>query len=97
MATKPVDILFAQAHFWHLVERAAAGEEILIAQGGRPVVRLISARPSPPKRPRRVGALKGKIWMSPDFDAPLPPAIGEAFGVSYSNAKKRSLRRLRDK
>jgi antitoxin (DNA-binding transcriptional repressor) of toxin-antitoxin stability system len=64
-----------------LVERAARGEEIVIAKGGHPVARLIPVTSTQNKRRRRVGALKGKIWISPDFDAPLPPEIAKAFGI----------------
>ena len=48
-----------------LVERAAAGEEIVIAKAGKPMARLV---PIAPHRPRRSGFLKGKIWIADDFD-----------------------------
>ena len=57
-----------------LVDQAAAGEEILIAKNGKPMAKLV------PIRVRRTpGRLKGKIWMSDDFDAPLPQDIIDSF------------------
>lgn len=51
-----------------LVDQAAAGEEIIIAKNGKPMAMLV-----PYRKPRRKpGRLKGKIWMSDDFDAPMP-------------------------
>lgn len=49
-----------------LVERALAGEEIVIARNGEPLVKLV---PVPKERkPRIPGRLKGKVWMAPDFE-----------------------------
>jgi len=49
-----------------LVERALAGEEILIARNGKPLVRLV---PVPSKPPNRIpGRSKGRVWISPDFE-----------------------------
>lgn len=69
----------AKTNFSKLVRRAEAGEEIVVARGGEPVAKIV-AYSVPPKKPRRPGALKGKIWIAPDFDE-LPPEIAEAFGV----------------
>jgi prevent-host-death family protein len=54
-----------------LVARAEAGEEIVIARGKEPVVRLLSI--ANPKRRPRFGVLKGKLNI-PDsfFFDPLP-------------------------
>lgn len=58
----------AKTHLSRLLERVAAGEEIIIAKAGKPVARLV---PIEPGRPKRVfGDLKGKVWISPDFDKP---------------------------
>ncbi|WP_376087364.1 type II toxin-antitoxin system Phd/YefM family antitoxin [Roseomonas sp. CCTCC AB2023176] len=60
-----------------LVDRAAAGEEIVIAKGGRPLARLVPlARRD---RPRELGFLKGRVSVGPDFDAPLPEDMQRAF------------------
>ena len=70
---KPVNIHAAKTHFSRLVERAAHGEEIVIARDGRPVARLMSL--AAPGRRRRLGLLKGKIKIAANFDAPLPARI----------------------
>ena len=61
-----IDIRDAQAQFSRLLKRVAAGEEIIIANAGKPVARLVPYKESPPRR--KPGSLKGKIWISPDFD-----------------------------
>ena len=60
----------AKTHLSRLVEAAAKGEEIVIAKAGRPMARLVPLRPSARKE-RKPGALKGKIWVAGDFDAPM--------------------------
>ena len=75
--SKPVNIHEAKTNFSRLVERAAKGEEIVIARAGRPLARLMPL--ASPTRPRRAGLLKGRIRISKDFDAPLPRAIARAF------------------
>ena len=49
-----------------LVERALAGEEIVIARNGTPVVRLVPVAQK--AEPRVPGRLKGQIWISRDFE-----------------------------
>ena len=66
----------AKTQLSRLAQRAAEGEEIVIARNGRPVARLVGMDA---RKPRRLGLAKGRIWISPDFDAPLPPDIQEAF------------------
>jgi len=52
-----------------LVDEAAAGKEIIIAKNGTPMAKLV---PYKTKVLRTPGKHKGKIWMSKDFDAPMP-------------------------
>ncbi len=66
----------AKTQLSKLAERAAQGEEIVIARNGRPLARLM---PMPERRPIRLGLWKGQIHMGDDFDDPLPPDIQEAF------------------
>lgn len=66
----------AKTHLSKLVERAAQGEEVVIAKAGRPVARLVPYVES--DEPRKLGAWKGRIWMADDFDE-LPPDILAAF------------------
>ena len=49
-----------------LVERALAGEEIIIGRNGTPLVRLVPVRKT--AEPRVPGRSKGRIWISPDFE-----------------------------
>ena len=57
--SKPVNIADAKARLPELVERAAQGEEIVIARNGKPRARLVAIMPipstgcySPSRRPR---------------------------------------------
>ena len=65
-----INIHQAKTQLSRLVERVAGGEEIIIAKSGKPVARLV---PYTPKRAaRRPGAMRGKIRIKKNFDAPLP-------------------------
>jgi prevent-host-death family protein len=64
-----INIYKAKTHLSRLVDEAAAGEDIIIARGGKPIARL--TRLQPPRRPLRFGLLKGKVKVAADFDAPL--------------------------
>jgi len=68
----------AKTHFSKLVERAAAGEEIIIGKAGKPVARLVPYKAPRTLPKRKLGAWKGKVWMAPDFDT-LPPEVIAAF------------------
>jgi len=70
-----VNVHEAKTHLSRLLERVLAGEEILIAKAGNPVARLTRVV----REPRRPGRLKGRITISPDFDAPLPEPMAAAF------------------
>ena len=59
----------AKTHFSRLVERALAGEEIVIARDGVPLITLEPLRPS--GQPRTPGLSRGKGRVADDFDAPL--------------------------
>lgn len=69
---KPVNIYDAKTHFSALIDRAARGEEIVIARAGKPVARLV---PLEPAKKRTPGAWRGRVWIAPDFDAPLPEDV----------------------
>jgi prevent-host-death family protein len=74
---KPVNIHEAKTHFSKLIERVAAGEEVIIARNGKPVAKLV---PLPSGPPRRVfGSMRGQIWIADDFDDPLPPELQKYF------------------
>jgi prevent-host-death family protein len=69
----------AKTKLSQLVERAAAGEEIVIARRGTPVVRLTPITETSSMAAVR-GSLKGRITMADDFDE-LPAEFTEAFGT----------------
>jgi prevent-host-death family protein len=68
-----INIDDAKSRLSQLVERAEAGEEIVIARGGRPAARLVPFRPAPVKR--KPGRLRGRIRVGRDFDDPLPSGL----------------------
>ena len=65
-----VNIYDAKTQLSKLIEEAAAGNDVVIARGGKPVARLTRLASS--KRKLKFGVLKGKLKVSADFDAPLP-------------------------
>lgn len=67
----------AKSQLSRLIDRAAAGEEIIIARAGKRVARLTAY--VEPTRPRVGGQWLGKVHISDDFDAPLPPETLDAF------------------
>jgi prevent-host-death family protein len=67
----------AKTNLSELVERAAGGEEIVIAKRGKPKALLVPlARVHPLRRP---GQGRGKWHIGKDFDAPLPEGVLDAF------------------
>ena len=64
-----VNLYEAKTNLSKLVERAAAGEEIVIAKAGKPKAVLMPYRPGK----RRLGQnFLGITYIAEDFDAPLP-------------------------
>ncbi|MEQ8815176.1 MAG: type II toxin-antitoxin system Phd/YefM family antitoxin [Thalassobaculum sp.] len=76
---KTVNLYEAKTHLSQLVDRAAAGEEIVIAKAGRPLARLVPISRRTERRP--LGLLRGRVQVSEDFDAPLPDDVADAFGT----------------
>ncbi len=60
----------AKTHLSRLVERAEAGEEVIIARGRTPVVKLVRAEARVPAR--RFGAMRGRARVTSAFFKPLP-------------------------
>ncbi|HZO12358.1 MAG TPA: type II toxin-antitoxin system Phd/YefM family antitoxin [Polyangiaceae bacterium] len=73
---RQVNIHAAKTHLSKLVDDAAAGEEIIIARGGKPVARLVAIARRGRRKP---GLLKGRIRIARDFDAPLAMELIEQF------------------
>ena len=67
---RSVNLHYAKTHLSRLVDEALAGEEIVLARAGTPVVRLVPVEAS--KRQRRLGLDQGKMWIAEDFDEPMP-------------------------
>lgn len=77
MAAESVNIHDAKTHLSKLVDKVAAGGEVIIAKAGKPVARLVPlARIG---QIRKLGALKGRLKIPDDFDAPLPAKVLAAF------------------
>jgi len=68
-----VNVHEAKTHLSKLLNRVAAGEEIVIARYGRPAARIVPIQKA--VGPRRLGRLKGRIRIAGDFDAPLPAKL----------------------
>ncbi len=62
-----INMYDAKTNLSKYVDRAAQGEEIWIGKYGKPLAKLVPMS----QQPRKLGALKGKIWMSDDFDEPM--------------------------
>lgn len=72
-----VNIHDAKTHFSKLVNQVLKGEEIIIARGGKPLIRLTPYTEEP--QTRRGGQFRGLINISEDFDAPLPEDMLKQF------------------
>ena len=75
---KIVTIHAAKTNLSKLIEQACAGEEIVIARGSEPVVRLVPVAPLKPQR--KPGTLKGKLTVPDSFFDPLTDDELEAWG-----------------
>ena len=64
-----INIRDAKTNFSKLIEAVARGKEVVIAKAGKPAARLVPVQPQ--KTVRKPGALKGKMRIARDFDAPL--------------------------
>ena len=73
-----INIHEAKTHLSRLLERVERGEEIILARAGKPIARLVRFE-EPAPRQRQGGQLRGQIWISDDFDAPLPEEIQKYF------------------
>ena len=71
-----VNMREAKRQLSRLGELAWRGEKVIITKADKPYLDLTPHRAGEQKR--RLGLLKGKIWISPDFDA-TPAAVIEEF------------------
>jgi prevent-host-death family protein len=77
---KTVNIQAAKTHLSRLVDEAVAGQEIVLAKAGKPLVRLTPVQPD--ASPRTPGAWRGKVRMAKDFNAEDPEIIALFEGSS---------------
>lgn len=82
-----VSLYEAKTHLSRLVDRAAAGEEIVIAKSGRARARLVPLEDT--RALRTPGQGKGKWRVGRAFDAPLPEEVVRAFEQGESAGDQR--------
>jgi len=70
----------AKTHLSRLVERAEAGEDVIIQRNGKPAVRLVPVVEEPRSLASVRGAWRGRVHIAEDFDV-LPQDIVEAVGA----------------
>ena len=63
---KTVSVHEAKTHLSRLLERVAAGDEVIISKSGKPVARLIAIANKQPKVV--LGSDRGKVCIAPDFN-----------------------------
>jgi prevent-host-death family protein len=68
MMGEPISIHAAKTHLSRLIARVEAGEEIVIARGRKPVVKLVPIAPKPKRVP---GRWKGQFTIAPEFFDPM--------------------------
>jgi prevent-host-death family protein len=72
-----INVHAAKTHLSQLLARVEAGEELVLARAGHPIARLVPFQAT--RAPRKFGGWRGRVWISDDFDAPLPDSIDTAF------------------
>ena len=79
-----VNILEAKTNFSQLLAAVAAGEEVIIANRGKPVA-MLTPIPSKPHRTTGFGALAGKMWVADDWDSPETNAAINQIMIDAAN------------
>lgn len=74
----PVNVHEAKTHLSRLLKQVESGHEVVIARAGTPIAKIVPIEPPRPKLPV-FGTLAGQVWISEDFDDPLPDDV---FGLS---------------
>jgi prevent-host-death family protein len=64
-----VNVHDLKTNYSKYLDKVAGGQEILLGKHGKVVAKIVPLAQA--QQPRVPGALKGKIWMSNDFDAPM--------------------------
>ena len=94
--TRQINIAEAKAKLSELLDRALAGEEVVIARAGKPLARLVPVDPRPP---RKKGAWRGwaadvssEVFLEPMDPEDLDAAEGkfsDEFGISLPRFEKK--------
>jgi prevent-host-death family protein len=71
-----VNVYDAKTRLSQLLDQALAGEDVIIARNGKPVVQLVPVQRKPVQR--QPGAWKDKGWIADDFDD-TPDEVTESF------------------
>jgi prevent-host-death family protein len=71
MPTKTVEVQQTQTYLKELLSLVVKGTEIILTQGSTPIARLVPIATSSTSS-RVAGLHLDAIWMSNDFDEPLP-------------------------
>lgn len=69
-----VSIADIKAHLSDYINKAEAGEVIIVTRHNKPVVELRSIE-QPESAPRPIGLCRGEFVVPEDFDAPLPEDV----------------------
>ena len=72
-----VNLCDAKTRLSQVVDKAAAGEDVVVSRNGKPLVRITQLQVA--KRRIQYGVLEGKMSIAADFDAPLPDGILAGF------------------
>ncbi|HEY3115328.1 MAG TPA: type II toxin-antitoxin system Phd/YefM family antitoxin [Chloroflexota bacterium] len=84
-----INMYEAKTHLSRLVDRAEAGEEIIIARNGKPAAKLIPVARD--KAPRVGGSMRGLIHVSDNFDDPDPEFEALFYGETEEEIAKDKL------
>jgi len=73
-----VSITQAKAQLSKYLKKVEQGQTVVLTRRNRPIANI---RPIPPRkrRPRPIGLCAGEFVVPPDFDAPLPKDLLNAF------------------
>ena len=88
MAAKTVTIEEAQTNLPELIALVEQGKEVIIAKGKEPLAKLApltQPQENGTNLPRVFGEYAGQVWLSNDFDAPLPVTTHAIFGLALAD------------
>ncbi|OWW04574.1 prevent-host-death protein [Rhizobium sp. R72] len=74
-----VNIHEAKTHLSRLIEKAAKGEAFIIAEAGKPLVKVVPLEEADAPKKQRIGFMKGIISAPDDFDTIMADEIEEMF------------------